>query len=299
MVEAASRRFPVHLAILPPGTRQDAESTRRTRLPWPRAPSRLTVFTQHMNIGGNMWTIREMWMLPASMPILALALAVNGCETSGKRKVNDPCTSDDQCEIGICHRAVCGAEQRRGLSSPCSGHGDCKSFVCSLGATELRFDMAGLSLVKSPTVDLRSKGKIKFTDPLLQATNNLIYFHSELTAKNASGHRSEKRTYKAGTFRFLDATGKVLATGTFDHVNVITDYDTYVHHGWGQLTVAPGSALYTELVAAFGKATMLMKVGSLQAPVWMDNPTGTISSQMYAVYNATMTLTGIAPGICK
>lgn len=173
------------------------------------------------------------------------------------------------------------------------------SSLASPGATGLRFDMAGLSLVKSPTVDLRTKGKIKLTDPLLKATNNLIYFHSDLTAKNASGHRSEKRTYKTGTFRFLSAAGKVLAKGTFEYVNIISDYDSFVHQGWGQLTVSPGSTLYTELVAAFGKATLSMKVGSLQAPVWEDSPTGTSLAQMYAVYNATMVLSGLMAGICK
>ncbi len=60
-----------------------------------------------------------------------------------------------------------------------------------------------------------------------------------------------------------------------------------------------GSALYTELMAAFGQATLAAGIGTLQSPVWNDEPKGSPQSQMYAVYNVDMVLKGLGSGICK
>jgi len=177
-------------------------------------------------------------------------------------------------------------------------HGGLSS-LSSLAQSGLRFDFSGLSLVTKPLSDLRTKGKILFSDPQLQATTNLIYFHSERTSNNSKGHRSEKRTYHTGSFKILSAAGATLAQGAITYVNFIIDYDNLKHFGWGRMTVSAGSALYTELMAAFGKAELVLGVGSLDLPVYWDNPNGTPLSGMFAVYNMDMAVKALGEGICK
>ena len=160
----------------------------------------------------------------------------------------------------------------------------------------LRFDLKGLSLVTSPILDLRSKGPLSFSDPALKATNNLIYFFSQRKTHRKTGHRSEKRTYKGGTFRILSAASAVLASGTFQYINAILDYDNPQNFGWGSVTVSPGSVLYTELMAAYGNAVMALDVDALQSPIFQDNLMGT--SPTYTVFNISVMVKSLGYGIC-
>ena len=74
---------------------------------------------------------------------LLLAAALAGCEDPRNRANSEPCTDDNQCETGICHRGICGANSPAGVGNPCAGHGDCQSFLCALGTCERGTGAAG------------------------------------------------------------------------------------------------------------------------------------------------------------
>jgi hypothetical protein len=155
--------------------------------------------------------------------------------------------------------------------------------------SRIEFDFSGAGLVETSIQNITGEGPIPLSDPRLKATNNLVYFRNA----DASGHRSEKRTYVGGTFRLWNNSNYTLiAEGTIDYINIIIDYDGGPHSSWGEVTVTgpPGSLFQYELIDLFNTSKLTLKFTSLQSPVSSDAPLGTTIDNMYAVFNVDLTI---------
>ena len=65
--------------------------------------------------------------------VLVLTASVPGCSDEGSKKkaVNETCQSNSDCADDICNHGICGSASPGDLGQPCSGHGECRSFVCA------------------------------------------------------------------------------------------------------------------------------------------------------------------------